>query len=86
MKNKAIYHPKHPKFPVKLVEHKDRFCLRCDKKFRSYGPQNRLCGRCGLHCNGASNDVVGNGHKRSTSGSNEMFILLNFERKTDAPE
>jgi len=25
---------------------KERYCLKCDSKFLSHGPQNRLCPRC----------------------------------------
>lgn len=29
-----------------FADNKTRKCLRCQKQFKSSGPQNRICGRC----------------------------------------
>lgn len=30
------------------MESQDRLCLRCQKRFPSTGPGNRICGRCAV--------------------------------------
>jgi hypothetical protein len=44
---KRNYQNKKPKKSLSdLVFEKIRNCLKCDREFRSCGPENRLCGRC----------------------------------------